>query len=148
MWVSVAGDAAGRVLERHGRMIAKYGLTSGVKYHWSTDDAVIAWSRDGAEFLRGSITSLGSVNAAKQSWLWSWANPSVPPAALGNIEAVRRFGEEHNFPLLYWPSFQSDQAAVDQATMVALDILSADGLWRDFTGGLEMVFAVHDLQTR
>jgi hypothetical protein len=30
--------------------------------------------------------------------------------------------------------------------MVALDILGAEGLWRDFTDGLEIVFGVHDLQ--
>ena len=147
LWVSVARAAADRMIERHNQMIATYGLTNdSVQYYWSTDDATIVWSRAGEEFLRGRITSIGSVNAEKQTWLWSWANRSVPPAALGNIADVRRYGMEQNFPLLVWPGFQSDQEPVYQATMVALDILGADGLWRDYVDGLEMVFAVHDLQ--
>jgi hypothetical protein len=148
LWMSVAHAAAARVTERHRAMIEKCGLTSGsgVQYHWSTDDASIVWSRAGVEFLRGRITSIGSVNGAQQTWLWSWANESVAPAALGNIADVRRYGIEHNFPLLVWPSFRSDQEPVYQATMVALDVLGADGLWRDHTNSLELVFAVTDLQ--
>jgi hypothetical protein len=88
LWVSVASAAATRVMKRHKRMITTYGLTggTGVRYHWSSDDAAIVWSRGGRHFLRGRITSIGSVNAQKQSWLWSWANKSVPAAALGGID--------------------------------------------------------------
>jgi hypothetical protein len=147
-WVAVAQAAADRVRERHHRMIATHNLTSGdVQYHWSTDEATISWSRAGREFLRGRITSIGSVDAVKQTWLWSWANESVAAPALGNITDVRRYGEQHDFPLLVWPSFRSDQEPVSQATMVAVDILGAEGLWRDFAGDLEIVLAVHELQS-
>ena len=146
-WVAVAHAAADRVRERQDRMIATYSLTSGdVQYQWSTDEATISWSRAGREFLRARITAIGSVDAVKQTWLWSWANESVPAPALGNITDVRRYGEQHNFPLLVWPSFRSDQEPVSQATMVAVDVLRADGLWRDVAGDLEIVFAVHELQ--
>ena len=147
LWVSIASEAAERVAERQRRMIEDNGLVGDVQYHWSMDDGTIVWSRGGQEFLHGRITVVGSVDADEQTWLWSWANDSIPPTALGDIEAVRRFGEEHNFPLLVWRSFRSDRDPVYQSTMVALDVLSAEGLWRDFSGGIDMVFAVHDLST-
>jgi hypothetical protein len=146
LWVSVAREAAGRVAERHRRMVGDNGLVGDVQYHWSMDDGTIVWSRGGQGFLRGRITLVGSVDAQEQTWLWSWANDSIPRAALGDIEAVRRFGEEHGFPLLVWPSFRSDHDPVYQSTMVALDVLAADGMWQDATDGIEMVFAVHDLR--
>lgn len=42
---------------------------------------------------------IGSVDHVQQTWLWSWANDTLPQAVLGDITDVRRHGEEHTFPL-------------------------------------------------
>ena len=111
------------------------------------DDATITWSRDGREFLRGRITMIASVNTERGTWLWSWANDSLPQAVLGDIDPVRRYGVENNFPLLTSPGFGADRKSVVQARTVAADVLDADLLWRDVSDqDLEVYFAVHDLR--
>ena len=145
-WVALAAAAKARVVERQQQMIARYDLMTGsIQYYWDIDEAAITWSRDGGAFLRGRITYIGSVYAPNHTWLWSWANDSVPAAARGDIEAVRRFGEEHHHPLLAAPSFRADQEWVDQATMVALDLVGAEGLWRSSNDDLHLLFGLHDL---
>jgi hypothetical protein len=70
----------------------------------------------------------------------------LPQAVLGDIERVRRYGVEHNFPLLAAPGFQADQKPVAQARTVAADVLNAELLWRDVSDeDLEVYFAVHEL---
>jgi hypothetical protein len=71
----------------------------------------------------------------------------LPQGVLGDIERVRRYGVEHNFPLLVWQGFRADEKPVRQARIVAADVLDAEGLWFDFgDDDLELHFAVHDLR--
>ncbi|MFE7034832.1 DUF6882 domain-containing protein [Streptomyces sp. NPDC057621] len=56
---------------------------------------------------RRSCSRLGSAPArvrrswsSAQTWLCSWANESLPPTALGDMERVRQFGEENDYPVL------------------------------------------------
>jgi hypothetical protein len=92
--------ALDRVQQRQARMVSDFGLSGDVQYFWSMDDATITWSRGGREFLQGRITMTASVDAVRNTWLWSWANDSLPQPVLGDIEQVRRYGVEHHFPLL------------------------------------------------
>ncbi|WP_432103189.1 DUF6882 domain-containing protein [Streptomyces sp. bgisy091] len=144
-WESVVSAARERARSRQALMIERFGLSGDVRYDWSTDDARITWSREGKVFLSGRITLLGSVSTAQQTWLWSWANESLPHAALGDIERVRRFGEENDYPVLPWPGFTSDPELVAEARMVAAAVLDADGLWADSTDDVQLYFTLHDL---
>ena len=145
LWESVALAALGRVQQRQAATIEQYGLSDDAQYFWSMDDATITWSRGGREFLRGRITMIASVNTDRGTWLWSWANGSLPETVLGDIDLVRRYGVEHNYPLLAWPGFRADQKPVAQARTMAADLLDAELLWRDVADDVEVHFAVHDL---
>ncbi|NUT35407.1 MAG: hypothetical protein HOV79_20325 [Hamadaea sp.] len=145
-WESAALDALGRVQKRQAQMIENYDLRGDVQYHWSVDDGVIVWSRGGTAFLRGRLTLVATVNTVHQTWLWSWANDSLPDAVLGDVARVRQHGEDHAYPLLTWRSFRADQKPVAQARMVAADVLDAEGLWFDRVDDLEFHFVLHDLR--
>lgn len=89
---------------------------------------------------------IGSVSLSQRTWLWSWANESLPSAALGDIARVRRFGEAHDFPELPWPGFGYLPELVAEARMVAASVLDADGLWSESTDDGEPHFLLHDLK--
>jgi hypothetical protein len=145
-WESAALSALDRVQQRQAQMIEEYDLNGDVQYHWSLDDAVLVWSRGSAEFLRGRLTLIATVNTVHQTWLWSWASDSLPEVALGDVAQVRRHGEEHAYPLLTWPSFRAEQKPVAQARIMAADILDAEGLWFDQIDDLAYHFVLHDLR--
>jgi hypothetical protein len=146
LWEAVASSARDRVGRRQAAMVSDHRLAGDVQYQWSMDDATIAWSREGRDFLRGRITVIGSVDHVQQTWLWSWANDSLPVAVLGDIAAVRRYGEERAFPVLMWPSFRAEQEPVAQARIVAADVLAAEGLWFEPGEEIDLHFAIHDLR--
>ncbi|MCG6498211.1 DUF6882 domain-containing protein [Kitasatospora sp. A2-31] len=144
-WEEVVLAARERARSRQSRMIERYGLSGDVQYDWSLDDARITWSRGGAVFLAGRLTMIGSVSLSRRTWLWSWANDSLPRAALGDIEKVRRFGEVNGYPVLPWPRFDHHPELVAEARMVAAAVLDAEGLWAESLDDVQLHFLVHDL---
>jgi len=144
-WAAIVLAARERAAEKQFAMIERFKLADNTRYHWSMDDARITWSRGGATFLSGRITVIGSVSESEQSWLWSWANPSLPALVLGEIDRVRRYGEANNFPLLQWKAFHSHPNMVAEARAVAASVLDAEGLWTDAEREVQMHFLIHDL---
>ncbi|BAU82106.1 hypothetical protein SLA_1163 [Streptomyces laurentii] len=145
-WEEVVSSARERARSRQALMVERHGLSGDVQYHWSLDDARMTWSRGGEPFLTGRLTMIGSVSLSQRTWLWSWANESLPSAALGDIARVRRFGEAHDFPVLPWPGFGYLPELVAEARMVAASVLDADGLWSESTDDGEPHFLLHDLK--
>ncbi|GLX38345.1 hypothetical protein Sros01_44180 [Streptomyces roseochromogenus] len=144
-WEAVVLAARERARSRQALMVERFGLSGDVQYDWSMDDAHITWSRDGKVFLTGRLTVIGSVSVARQTWLWSWANESLPHAALGDMERVRQFGEENGYPVLPWPAFKCDPELVAEARLVAASVLDAEGLWAESMDEVQLHFMIHDL---
>ncbi|MFE6051383.1 DUF6882 domain-containing protein [Kitasatospora sp. NPDC056446] len=144
-WEEVVHAARERARDRQALMVERFGLSGDVRYDWSLDDARISWSRDGEVFLTGRITLIGSVSLARRTWLWAWANDSLPRAVLGDLERVRRFGEENGYPVLPWPGFDHHPELVAEARLVAASVLDAEGLWADESDGVQLHFLLHDL---
>ncbi|GAA1534794.1 hypothetical protein GCM10009730_50090 [Streptomyces albidochromogenes] len=144
-WEEVVHAARERARLRQSLMVERFGLSGDVQYHWSLDDARIAWSREEKVFLTGRLTLIGSVSLAQQTWLWSWANESLPRTVRGDIERVRRFGEANDYPVLPWSGFDYHPELVAEARMVAASVLDAEGLWMDSTDEAQLHFLVHDL---
>lgn len=144
-WDEILLAAFERAGERQFAMVERFRLADGTRYRWSLADARITWSRDGAEFLSGRITMIGSVSASDGSFLWSWANPTLPQPALGEIDRVRRYGEANGFPLLMWESFHNHGEMVNAARQVSAAVLDAEGLWTDTKGDIQLHFLIHEL---
>ncbi|MGW2351996.1 DUF6882 domain-containing protein [Actinacidiphila glaucinigra] len=134
-----------RARTRQALMVERFGLSGDVRYDWTLDDARIAWSRGGEVFLTGRITMIGSVSLTQGTWLWSWANDSLPQAAVGDMDRVRRFGEANGFPVLPCPGFDTHPGLVAEARLVAASVLDAEGLWADTVGDTQVHFLLHDL---
>ncbi|MEV6348406.1 DUF6882 domain-containing protein [Actinoplanes sp. NPDC051851] len=147
LWERYSEAARDRVQRRQSSMTVQYELHTGdVQHYWTMADSSIAWSRAGKPFLYGRFTLIGTVAHGPRTWLWSWANETLPSNVLGDMDKVRRYGEEHGFPLLSAPGFQIDPKSLSQAQMVAADILGADGLWSEQGKDVDLYFALHDLK--
>jgi Family of unknown function (DUF6882) len=144
-WEAIVLAARERASARQASMAERFGLAGDARYHWSMDEARITWSRGGTAFLSGQITMIGSVSVPQQTWLWSWANPSLPALVLGKVDQVRRYGEANDFPVLPWKSFNYHPDLVTEARVVAASVLDAEGLWFDDLGDVQLHFLVHDL---
>jgi hypothetical protein len=142
-WEAVVQAAHHRAAERQERLIERLGEDA--QYFWDLDQAAITWTRAGAEFCTARLTLIGTVSLAESTWLWSWANDSLPRSAVGEMDKVREYGELNRFPVLPWESFDPHPALVQEARVVSAAVLDAAGLWTDQAGDVQLHFLLHDL---
>ncbi|MFC8719449.1 DUF6882 domain-containing protein [Kitasatospora sp. NPDC057198] len=144
-WEELVGAARERARGRQALLGERLAPPDDVQYRWSMDEARITWSRGGTAFLTGRITMIGSVSLSHRTWLWAWANDSLPAAVLGDIEQVRHYGERHGHPVLPWPGFDYHPELVAEARLVAAAVLDADALWTEHEEDTQLHFLIHDL---
>ena len=142
-WESVVQAAHARAAARQQQLIERLG--DDAQYVWDLDRAGITWSREGSVFCSARITLIATVSRSESTWLWSWANDSLPPAAVGDAHKVREYGEQHGFPVLPWESFDDHPELVTEARVVSAAVLDAAGLWTDQAGDMQLHFLLHDL---
>lgn len=142
-WERVVQDATTQAAARQQRLIERLG--DDAQYHWDLEQAVITWSRAGTAFCTARLTLIGTVSLTESSWLWSWANDSLPAAAIGDMPKVRQYGEAHGYPVLPWPSFEHHPDLVKEARVVSAAVLDATALWTDQSGDVQLHFLLHDL---
>ncbi|TCO49423.1 hypothetical protein EV646_103401 [Kribbella antiqua] len=142
-WEHVVQEALTRAAPRQQRLVELLG--EDVQYHWDLKQAAITWSRAGTVVWTARLTLIGTVSLAESSWLWSWANDSLPAAAAGDTHLVREYGEKHGFPVLPWPGFNHHPDLVKEARVVSAAVLDADALWTDQSGDMQLHFLLHDL---
>jgi hypothetical protein len=101
-------------------------LPQGGTYHWDLDAA--SFVKDGVH-LR--LVTVGTV--AGDSFLWAWANETIPAIAKRGIEEVRQFGIENDLALLSESCAPGGLAQGKECLAIAGRVLDAAGGWIDRT---------------
>jgi hypothetical protein len=88
-----------------------------------------------------SAQVLGTESQADSSWLWAWANPSVPPALTKNAAAMRTYGETHSIAAFTSPQVDlRESLSGETLAMIASELSGADAYYRGpYEGGAVFV---------
>jgi hypothetical protein len=60
----------------------------------------MVFNNKGTPVARAALQFVGSIAGRPSTWLWGWANDSIPVAATARLAAVRQYGEEQGFDKL------------------------------------------------
>lgn len=140
-WETVVQAATEQAASRQQALIERLGEDA--QYNWDLERATINWSRGGRVYCSARITLIGTVSGG--TWLWSWANDSLPDAAMAGADKIREYGVLHGFPVLPWESFRHHPELLKEARVVSAAVLDAAGLWADQAGDVQLHFLLHDL---
>src|SRR5262245_29388379 len=143
-WSDWSRDAVRLMQERNEAWVRDYGL-QGCHYQWSLDSAQMVF-RSGASEVVADICVVGSVSEAEGTFLWAWANESIPPHSRRGLERVREFGERNALELLTSPEWPAAGAEGLEMAAIAGKILDASGLWIDTFKGVTWFFALSSLR--
>jgi hypothetical protein len=108
----------------------EYGMGRYERWDWYQETGEFAFSDKGVPKLVADFQIVGSISTTSNTWLWSWANPSILETVKKDIYKVREFGEEYGLKELTeekWPATESDGWAM---TNVAAYLLKAKGAYR------------------
>lgn len=140
-WHEWSREAVATMDRRNKEWIARYGLGS-APYRWDLEQAVIRFEREGGRVV-ADLTIIGSVSEHAGTFQWAWADAAVPAAATVGLDAVRRFGEEHDLPLLTTAEFRGDRSQGLELLAAAGRIQDAAGGFTDRSGDLTLFFTLH-----
>ena len=140
-WTELVARSRAVMEERQAVLFS--ALSPNVHCNYDLDEAVIEFSD--AESLLASfrITLVGTMSKSDGTWLWSWANETLPPEVTNGIEGVRAFGEANGYNLLVTPEWPIDEKLMGDVVAVAGIQLDAAGYFRSFSGDLALYFLLH-----
>lgn len=108
----------------------EYGMGKFERWDYYQETGEFVFSDAGVPKLVADYQVVGSVSTVSNTWLWSWANPSILESVKKDMHLVRRFGEEHGLTALTeekWPADELDGWAM---TNVSARLLNAEGAYR------------------
>ena len=140
-WGQWRRDAVAEMNRRNQAWIARFGLAD-APYRWNLEPARIRFERGGDAVL-ADLCMIGSVSEHEGTFLWAWANDTIPAAATVGLDRVRHFGEEHDLTLLITPEFPAGRAEGLEMVAAAGRIQDAEGAFVDREGDVTMFFTLH-----
>jgi hypothetical protein len=121
-WGSWSREAATQMAAGTAELFARHGIVAGSAYKWNLDAGVMTLG--GVTF---GLVAIGTV--AGDSFLWAWANDTIPPRGKVGIDRVREFGVEHGLGLLVEPCAPGGLSQARECLAIAWRVLDADAAW-------------------
>jgi hypothetical protein len=112
---------------RNAAWMRDYGL-QGRHYHWSLDDAALVFPSESGDVV-ADICVIGSVSLSDGTFLWAWANATIPAHARRGLERVREFGESNGLGLLVEAEWPGGRPEGLEMAAIAGRVLDANGVW-------------------
>jgi hypothetical protein len=140
-WGEWSRESVALMQARNDAFMQKFGL-SGQPYRWDLDTAQIAFVAAGGA-VTADLCVVGSTSESEGTFLWSWANETIPQRARARIEEVRKFGEAHDLGLLTTAEWPGGRTEGLEMLAVAGRILEADGVLVDPVDGVTLFFVLH-----
>lgn len=139
-WAHWSKEACALMQSRNDCWRRSFGLVDAT-YHWDLGSATIRFEGKGSLVL-ADLCVVGTTSASEGTFLWGWANESLPPAVTSGLEVVRRFGQEHDLPLLVVPEMPGARAEGLECAGIAGRIQDAAGVFVDTCGDVTMYFTL------
>ena len=100
------------------------------RWDYHQERAELVFSTGGAPRLVTRIQIVGSFSHETETWLWSWANPSILEGEADQVGLLRRFGQQHGLERLHTARCEAGEVDAWEMTSVACFLLGGDGVYR------------------
>jgi hypothetical protein len=112
------------------RCKADFQIGSYSRYDWDQQKGELVWSDDGIPKVIAKVQFVGSISTKSNTWLWSWANPTIIDPVKQEIRKVKAFGERKGIERLISAKWTADETDGWEMTALAARLLEARGAYR------------------
>jgi hypothetical protein len=119
-----------RLRDRNEIAWSAYELDSCERYDYDLPSSRFWWSSRGVVRVEATLVTVGSVSTRAKTWMWAWANPSIPEGASADLLRVRDFGREHGFEKLTNPVWTGGEVDGWEMTALAARVLDSAVAYR------------------
>jgi len=129
-WEEFISDATDYLSNQQDAAEREFELESWDQYSVDPETGTLTFSSGGKPGVVAHIVVVGSIADKPETWLWSWADSSMPASLSEPVTRVRQFGKDHGFDKLADPVWPGDKTDGWEMAAAAAMILSAKGAYR------------------
>lgn len=100
------------------------------QWQYDADQGTLTFSAEGVAKVIANVQVVGTTSIKSNTWLWGWANESVPTGQTTQIQKVRLFGEAESLSVLTEASWPDDEYHGWEMTAITAKIINAKGGYR------------------
>lgn len=93
------------------------------------DVGTIAFSSPAGIRAEGPVQVIGTFNTQDNTWLWAWANKSIPSALCAHANLAKAYGERHAVDRLRQRKLQCSEADAWEFTAIANKLGGGQGAY-------------------
>lgn len=129
-WAEFLSKASAYLSRQQDAAKREFALESWKRYDLDPRTGTFTFSTKGKPGVVAHAVLVGSIAGKPRTWLWSWADSSVPESLSGPMLRVRTFGKDHGFKRLVDPDWPGDRIDGWRMAAAAALVLSAKGAYR------------------
>lgn len=119
------------LIQKQADVMEEYELGTYDKWTYDALIGELYFWRGEEKHLKISCQTVGSYLPAENTWLWSWADSSVPDDICNLIdEEVKSYGLENEFEKLIEPEWGAEEIDCWEMVAIAVYLLDAKGAYR------------------
>jgi hypothetical protein len=107
----------------------EFQIASWPRWDYDLDSGTLTFSENSVPKVIASIQVVGTTSRSLGTWMWGWANDSLPPNAVEAMASVREFGRNENISELIKSELPDDEYLGWGMTAVAAKLLGARGAY-------------------
>ena len=125
---------------RNAEWQTRFGLTD-EPFRWDLASATLRFERS-SDAVVAALCLVGTSSEWEGTFLWAWANETIPPAARAGLDRVREFGEVYDLPLLTTATLRGSRADALEILAIAGRLLDAEGVFISSDADVTCYFAL------
>ena len=103
----------------------------GIADRWSADLAVGSITFHFSDHsISGPVEVLGTWSSESGTWLWAWANESLPAGVIGASIATKAYGDAHAIEALSARKLDATESVAEDLASVAVELSELAGMYR------------------
>ena len=123
-------DAVHELMRLNELCEKEFHISSWPRWDYDLERGTLTFSENGVPKVLASIHVVGTTSVSVGTWMWSWANESLPPSVTKEVANVREFGQAESIPELTEAERPDDEYLGWEMTAVAAKLLGAKGAYR------------------
>lgn len=100
------------------------------RWDYDLDSGTLTFSENGVPRVIAQIQVVGTTSTAAKTWMWAWANESMPSCVTSKLSEVRDFGRREGLQKLIEPEIADDEFLGWAMTAIAARLIHAKGAYR------------------